>query len=88
LTDREFSPIAVQGAGQTSLTGQILDEHAKPVPGVVIRLGSLQAATDAAGYFTIPNPPVGPAQVVLVDGGPASTAGRHLLSLPKIPSAP
>lgn len=74
--------LQVQPGGQTSLAGQVLDEDANPVQGAVVRLGALQASTDAAGSFLLLNPPAGADQLLLVDGGPASTPER---SYPIIP---
>ncbi len=74
--------LQVQAAGQTSLTGQVLDEDAMPVKGATVKLGTLQTTTDDAGNFLLLNPPVGAAQLLLIDGGPASSPGK---SLPIIP---
>ena len=84
--------LQVGASGQTSLTGQVLDEDAKPVKGALVRLGGLLATTDDAGNFLLANPPVGPNQLLFIDGGPASTPGKSFpivpLSLPKTSSAP
>ncbi|MGH7205793.1 MAG: DUF6531 domain-containing protein [Nitrospiraceae bacterium] len=74
--------VQVQAAGVTSLTGQVLDEDAKPVQGALVKLGTLQATTDEGGNFLILNPPTGADQLLFIDGGPASTPGR---SLPIVP---
>ncbi len=74
--------LQVQAAGVTSLTGQVLDEDAMPVKGAVVKFGTLQTTTDDAGNFLLLNPPVGPDQLLFIDGGPASTPGK---SLPIIP---
>ena len=74
--------LQVQAPGVTSLAGQVLDEDARPLQGALIKLGTLQATTDAAGNFLLLNPPAGPDQLLLIDGGPASTPGR---SFPIIP---
>ncbi len=78
------APVTLQvlPPGVTSLSGQVLDEEAQPVKGAVVRLGALQTTTDDAGGFLIQNPPVGPDQLFLIDGGPASTPEK---SLPIIP---
>jgi hypothetical protein len=74
--------LQVQAPGVTSLAGQVLDEEAEPVRGALVKLGTLQTTTDAAGNFPLPNPPAGPDQLLFIDGGPASTPGR---SYPVIP---
>ncbi|MFQ5657522.1 MAG: RHS repeat-associated core domain-containing protein, partial [Candidatus Methylomirabilales bacterium] len=74
--------LAVQAAGVTSLTGQVLDEEAKPVQGAVVTLGALQATTDEGGNFLLLNPPVGPDQLLFIDGGPASTPARNYPIIP------
>ena len=68
--------------GVTSLAGLVLDEDARPVQGAVIKLGSLQTSTDPAGNFLLLNSSAGADQLLLIDGGPASTPGR---SFPIIP---
>ncbi len=45
-------------------------------------VGSAHPSTDAAGNFLLANPPVGASQLLLIDGGPASSPGK---SLPVIP---
>ncbi|MEW6246480.1 MAG: RHS repeat-associated core domain-containing protein [Nitrospirota bacterium] len=74
--------IEVQAPGVTSLTGQVLDEDARPVKGVLVKLGALQVSTDDGGNFLLLNPPAGADQLLLIDGGPASTP-QH--SLPIVP---
>ena len=70
--------LQVQPAGQTSLAGQVLDETGAPVQGAIITLGTLNTTTDAAGNFLLANPPVGASQLLLIDGGPASSPGKSL----------
>ncbi len=70
--------VQVQPGGQTSLSGQVLDENANPVKGALIKLGTLQTSADDGGNFLLLNPPVGPDQLVFIDGGPASSPGRSL----------
>ena len=74
--------VEVQAMGVTSLTGQVLDEDAKPVKGALVKLGTVQDSTDDGGNFLLLNPPVAADQLLFIDGGPASTPGR---SLPIVP---
>ncbi len=60
----------------------MLDEDANPVKGALVKLGTLQTTTDDAGNFLLANPPVGPDQLLFIDGGPASTPGK---SFPIVP---
>jgi hypothetical protein len=75
----------VQGAGQTVLAGQVLDENEKPIPGVSIKLcGSTittLGTTDAAGNFLVSLSVAGP-QVFLIDG---STGNNPTVTYPTIP---
>lgn len=73
--------LTILAAGQTSLVGRILDTAEQPVPGVTIQLGSLTTTTDAAGNFTLLNPPTG-TQVVFLDGSTASTPDRSYPTIP------
>jgi RHS repeat-associated protein len=74
--------LQVQPSGQTSLSGRVLDEDAQAVRGAVIRLGSLQTTTDDAGNFLLLNAPAGANQLLLIDGGPASTPERNYPIIP------
>ncbi len=78
------APVTLQilPPGVTSFSGQILDEDAQPVKGAVVKLGTLQTTTDDAGGFLLVNPSAGPDQLLLIDGGPASSPGK---SFPIIP---
>jgi len=75
----------VQGAGQTVLAGQVLDENEKPLAGVTIKLGGTTpttlGTTDAAGNFLVNLSVAGP-QVFLIDG---STANTPTVTYPTIP---
>ena len=75
----------VQGAGQTVLAGQVLDENEKPLAGVTIKLGGTTpttlGTTDPAGNFLVSLSVAGP-QVFLIDGSSANTS---TISFPTIP---
>ncbi len=75
-------PIQTDASWPAGRTAGVLDENAKSVRGAILRLGALQTTTDDAGNFVILNPPVGPNQLLFIDGGPASTPGK---SFPLIP---
>jgi len=75
----------VQAAGQTSLTGQVLDENEKPLAGVTIKLGGTTpttlGTTDAAGNFLV-NLSVAGSQVFLIDGSTANAPSVSYASIP------
>ncbi|HEU5393333.1 MAG TPA: DUF6531 domain-containing protein, partial [Candidatus Methylomirabilis sp.] len=73
--------LTILAAGQTSLVGRILDTAEQPVPGVTIQLGSLTTTTDAAGNFTLLDPPTG-SQIVFLDGSTASSPDRSYPTIP------
>ncbi|MDF0643088.1 MAG: IPT/TIG domain-containing protein [Nitrospira sp.] len=77
-------PVTAQvlASGVTMLVGLVLDEDDQPVNGALVTLGEMQVSTDDGGNFAMQNPPVGAEQLLLIDGGPASTP-QH--SLPVIP---
>jgi len=74
--------VQVLAAGVTTFAGLVLDEDDQPVNGALVTLGAMQVSTDDGGNFVMQNPPVGIEQLLLIDGGPASTP-QH--SLPVIP---
>ncbi|MBH0199887.1 MAG: hypothetical protein HP497_10800 [Nitrospira sp.] len=74
--------VQVLAAGATTFSGLVLDEEAKPVKGALIKIGTTQVTTDDGGNFLMQNPPVGANQVLLIDGGPASTPGKNLPVIP------
>ena len=64
------SPLQVNvlAAGTATVSGRILaTKDDAPIPGAVVRIGTLSATTDASGNFLLTNPPTGQ-QVLLVDG--------------------
>ncbi|ODS23863.1 hypothetical protein AB835_06435, partial [Candidatus Endobugula sertula] len=63
--------------GQTRLSGVVLDNQDRPVPGVTLRIegSTRQAISDAQGQFTISEAPAGPVHL-LVDGSTATRAGE------------
>ncbi len=63
--------------GQTSLTGLVLDNQDKPIPGVTARIDgtTLLAVTDAQGQFKLTQVPVGPVHL-LIDGSTTPLAGE------------
>lgn len=71
------SPLQVNvlAAGGTTLAGRILaTKDDAPIPGAVVRIGTLSATTDASGNFLFTNPPTG-SQVLLIDGPSALYPG-------------
>jgi len=74
--------VQVLASGITTLTGLVLDEDDQSVAGALVTLGAMQVSTDDGGNFVMQNPPVGAEQLLLIDGGPASTPTK---SLPVIP---
>lgn len=74
ITRTATAALEVAAAGTTALVGRILDEEARPLPGVTIRIGSLSTTTDAAGNFRLLNAPVG-SQLVFLDGSTVGTPG-------------
>lgn len=69
--------LTVQSAGQTVLTGQVLEGEGRPIQGVTLRLGDnggqALGTTDEAGRFFLSNVSAG-THVLLVDGSTANTA--------------
>lgn len=63
--------------GQTKISGVVLDNQDKPVPGVTLRIDGVnrQAVANAQGQFTIDNVPVGPVHLI-ADGSTATVAGE------------
>ena len=63
-------------AGNTSITGTVLDNQDNPVPGVTIRVDGYnrQAVADDQGNFKIENVPTGPVHL-LVEGQTTTRAG-------------
>jgi len=63
--------------GQTAISGVVLDNQDKPVPGVTVRVDGTtrQAIADAQGQFTIDQVPVGPVHLI-ADGSTATVAGE------------
>ncbi|HEU5406825.1 MAG TPA: carboxypeptidase regulatory-like domain-containing protein, partial [Nitrospira sp.] len=60
--------VTVLAAGTTTLAGRILaSKDDAPIPGAVVRVGTVSATTDASGNFLLTKPPTGQ-QVLLVDG--------------------
>lgn len=74
--------VQVLGTDITTFAGQVLDEEENPVKGAIVRMGTVETTTDDGGNFLMQNPPVGPDQLFLIDGGPASTPGRNLPIIP------
>ncbi|MBZ0160622.1 MAG: DUF6531 domain-containing protein [bacterium] len=68
--------VQVLAAGRTALSGRVVDTDERPLQGVTIAVGGTTASTDANGNFLLLDPPAGD-QVVLIDGGPASTPTQH-----------
>lgn len=73
--------LTVRPKGQTSLVGRVLNTEGAPIKGVAIRVHDKTAYTDDSGNFLLQDPPTGD-QVVLVDGGPASTPDTPYPTIP------
>ena len=65
-------------AGNTRISGVVLDNQDNPLPGVTVRVDGTtrQATTDAQGQFVISQAPVGPVHLV-VDGSTTTAAGEY-----------
>ena len=74
--------VQVLATGETTFSGLVLDEDAKPVKGALVKIGVVQVVTDDGGNFLMQNPPVGANQVLFIDGGPASTPQHNLPIIP------
>jgi hypothetical protein len=74
-----FSATAFLAAepGKTSVSGIVLDNQDKPIPGVTVRIENTDrtAKTNQQGQFTIEQAPVGPVHII-VDGSTATVAGE------------
>lgn len=81
-TRSAMANVQVGGAGATTLSGQVLDEDAKPVKNALVKLGTLQVSTDDGGNFLLQNPPAGVGQLLFIDGGPASTPTHNFPIIP------
>jgi hypothetical protein len=70
------SALAAGMPADTSISGVVLDNSNDPVAGVTLRLlgTTIQAQSDARGYFRIPDAPVGTVKLV-VDGSTATRPG-------------
>lgn len=64
-------------AGNTSISGVVLDNQDAPIPGVTVRIEKTDrlAITDAQGQFKVLQAPVGPVHII-VDGSTATVAGE------------
>ncbi|MEW6995941.1 carboxypeptidase regulatory-like domain-containing protein [Colwelliaceae bacterium MEBiC 14330] len=64
--------------GNTSVSGVVLDNQDKPIPGVTVRIENTDrtATTDQQGQFMITQAPVGPVHI-LIDGSTATVAGEY-----------
>jgi hypothetical protein len=65
------------GAGNTKISGVVLDNQESPIPNVTIRIKDTtrEAISDAQGRFTITQAPVGPVHLI-ADGSTASEMGE------------
>jgi RHS repeat-associated protein len=63
----------VASGGQTAVTGQFLTVAGLPIPNIVVKIGTIQTQTDAAGNFLLQNVPAG-TQPLMVDAN-AAVAG-------------
>ncbi len=63
--------------GDTRISGVVLDNQDKPLPGVTIRVDGTtrQSVSDAEGQFTIDNAPVGPVHLI-ADGSTTTAEGE------------
>lgn len=81
VTQSTIATLMVVAQGGTNLVGRIVDTDGLPIPGVVVSVGAVTAMTDANGNFLLRNLPEGD-HVLVMDGGPASTATRHYPLIP------
>ncbi|OLD62965.1 MAG: hypothetical protein AUI47_10710 [Acidobacteria bacterium 13_1_40CM_2_68_5] len=75
------SSLTVLASGRTALIGRIVDTNREPLKTVAITLEDHIVFTDVNGNFLMLDPPAGD-QVVLIDGGPASTPDRRYPTIP------
>lgn len=68
--------INVQPAGQTTLSGRVLNEKKEPLLGATISLDGKTATSDAAGRFLLVGINAGQARPVMVDGRTISAPNR------------
>lgn len=63
--------------GQTSISGVVLDNQDRPMPGVTVRIedSTRQAIADEQGQFTITEAPVGPVHLI-AEGSTTSRSGE------------
>ncbi len=67
--------------GVTTVVGRILNTEEMPLKNVVLQIEDKTATTDESGNFMIIDPPTGE-QVMVIDGGPASTDTVHYPLIP------
>ncbi|WP_087020323.1 carboxypeptidase regulatory-like domain-containing protein [Thaumasiovibrio subtropicus] len=75
FTASAFTPTE---AGDTSISGVVLDNQDNPIPGATVTVEGTtrQATTDEQGQFTITEAPVGPVHLI-VDGSTTSLEGEY-----------
>lgn len=66
----------VVAAGQTSLTGLVLDNDKEPIIGATVSLDGKTATTDSAGVFLLVGVTAGASRPVMVDGRTASAPNK------------
>ncbi len=71
VSHQQTVTISVVAAGQTALTGRVLDTDSNPVQGVTLTLAGVSTKTDAAGNFLLQNVPAGADQFLFIDGSTA-----------------
>lgn len=72
------SALKTGNAGQTSISGVVLDNQENPLPGVTVRVdgSTREAQTDAKGQFKITEVPVGSVRLI-ADGSTTTAEGEY-----------
>ena len=68
--------LSVLTAGQTTISGRVLNTDSEPIIGATVSLDGQSAATDASGTFTLAGVTAGPARPLQIDGRTASAPNR------------
>ncbi|MCD9189201.1 MAG: DUF6531 domain-containing protein [Pyrinomonadaceae bacterium] len=68
--------LSIIAAGQTTLTGRVLNTDSEPVIGATISLDGISTATDSSGTFTLSGVTAGTARPLQIDGRTANAPNR------------